>query len=345
MLVKDKDLTAHNTFGIQVKAKWLAEYDSEESLRDILQQVRTEHGNCSEAPLRILHIGLGSNLLFLHDYEGLVLHNTMRDLQVVEEAEDHVKVCVGAGMVWDDFVETAIARGWFGVENLTAIPGEVGAAAVQNIGAYGAEVKDVVKEVYCIDLQSLEPRTFTCDEMQYAYRYSLMKSDAYRGRFAVTRVMFQLHKRFVPRLEYGALASQAKALGEELTAMKLRNVIREMRDTKLPDPKVWGNAGSFFMNPVVDRSVCEALQQQYAHMPYYDIDSCHVKIPAGWLIEQAGWKGRNLGPAGVYERQALVLVNRGGATGADIVRLCETIQKDVQDKFGIAIQPEVNFIV
>ena len=345
MLVKDKDLTAHNTFGIQVKAKWFAEYDSDESLRDILRQVRKEHAHSSATPLRILHIGQGSNLLFLCDYNGLVLHNTMRDQQVVEENEDHVRVCVGAGMVWDDFVEVSLARGWFGVENLTAIPGEVGAAAVQNIGAYGTEVKDVVTRVHCVDLQNLEPRTFTHDEMRYAYRYSLLKSDACRGRFAVTHVEFLLNKRFVPRLEYGALASQAKARGVELTATNLRAVIREMRDAKLPDPKVWGNAGSFFMNPVVDRILCEALLRRYAHMPYYDIDSGHVKIPAGWLIEQAGWKGRDLGPAGVYERQALVLVNRGRATGADIVRLCEAIQKDVQEKFGIAIQPEVNFIV
>lgn len=346
MLETEKDLTPYNTFGLHVKSKWFASYASTDELREVLNVYRKRCENRADDVWKVLHIGQGSNLLFLSDYEGLVLHSLMKDVVVLEETADSVRVSVGAGMVWDDFVKESVIRGWYGVENLTAIPGEVGAAAVQNIGAYGTEVKDVVWKVHCVDMVTLEERIFTCGEMEYAYRYSLLKSKQYWGRYAVTCVEFLLCKNFVPRLEYGALAAQAhaKAGERELTASMLREVIHEMRDAKLPDPKLLGNAGSFFMNPVLGRVEYEELLSRYPDMPHYDVDAIHVKVPAGWLIDKAGWKGKQMGCARVYERQALVLVNLGGATGADIVQLCEAVQKDVKEKFGITIRPEVNFI-
>lgn len=354
MLERDRELKSFNTFGLDVKARWFVEYGSVEELRDSLKTMRQEwkgsqeDSACHNEDQRMLHVGQGSNLLFLKDYDGLVLHCRIRDIRILEETADRVLIYVGAGKVWDDFVAEAISSGWYGVENLTAIPGEVGAAAVQNIGAYGVEVKDFVRRVHVMDLRTLKECTFTCGEMQYAYRYSVLKSEAYWGRYAVTGVELSLAKTFVPRLEYGALASKAKDFadksGRELTAADLRSVIKEMRDSKLPDPKVLGNAGSFFMNPVVERNTYLILSRQHADIPHYEVDETHVKIPAAWLIDKAGWKGKSMGPAGVYERQALVLVNLGGATGQDIVKLCEAIQQDVKHKFGIVIRPEVNFI-
>ena len=351
-------LLEHNTFGIPAQAAYFTEYSTVEQLREEL--VNYYHQESIE-PLtgerpHVLHIGGGSNLLFLKDYEGLVLHSAIMGIEVIEDAVDSVLIRVGAGMVWDDLVAETLRRGWYGLENLSIIPGEVGASAMQNIGAYGAEVKDYIDQVYLFDMYTLEPCTKSREEMQYAYRYSILKSDEWRGRYAVTHVQFRLSKTFVPRLEYGGLRKalagcQGQGKGQDeadlmaqLDAQQLRQVIIDMRQGKLPDPKVLGNAGSFFMNPIVERPVFEALLKEYPEMPHYEVDAEHVKIPAGWLIEKWGWKGRRLGKAGVYERQALVLVNLGGAMGADIVDLCEAVRADVRVKFGIDIHPEVNFI-
>lgn len=348
MIERHKNLKSLNTFGIDVKAKWYAEYTSPDELRDILTIVHAEYSetNPNGNPLRILHIGGGSNLLFLEDYEGLVLHSGIRGIEILDEDESSITIKVGAGMVWDDLVEESLHNGWYGLENLTAIPGEVGAAAVQNIGAYGAEAKDFITSVHLVDLQTLVDMRLTNAELCYGYRYSSLKSKELWGRYAVTFVELKLNKIFSPKLEYGGLKQKVEAeCGvASLEGKRLRNMIKEMRDGKLPDPKVLGNAGSFFMNPVVDREVYDSLARQYEGMPHYEVDAGHVKIPAGWLIDKAGWKGKSLGNAGVYERQALVLVNLGDAKGQDIVNLCETIKHDVKVKFGIDIHPEVNFI-
>ncbi len=340
-------LLAHNTFSIDAKARYFAAYESEEQLCEILRSyyamndeaVRDKNGRP-----RILHIGGGSNLLFLENYQGLVLHSKIKGIEVLEETADEVLVRVGSGMVWDEWVAESLQRGWYGLENLSLIPGEVGAAAVQNIGAYGSEAKDSITRVWLIDLSTMEKCSKRVEEMNYAYRYSLLKSDEWRGRYAVTYVEMRLSKHFEARIAYGGLRKAVEDRGEMLTAEMLREVIIEMRQGKLPDPKVLGNAGSFFMNPIVPRSLFEQLLQDFPEMPHYEVDDDHVKIPAGWLIEQSGWKGRSLGKAGVYERQALVLVNLGGASAGDIVRLCETVRADVMQKFGIDIHPEVNFI-
>lgn len=343
---KDKSLKCLNTFGIEAKASLFAEYSLVDELKSILKETQLEYNSNDKDDLKILHIGGGSNLLFLSDYEGLVLHSGIKTVEVMEETDSHVCVRVGGGLTWDDWVRLSIERGWYGLENLTAIPGEVGASAVQNIGAYGVEAKDFIVRVHLLDLRSLDIVCMENADLHYDYRYSILKSKELWGKYAVTHVDFKLSKTFVPNLEYGALKSAVSSLGDDFTlsATLLRQIIREMRDGKLPDPKVLGNAGSFFMNPVVKRSFFENLLEKYPKMPYYVVDEEHVKIPAGWLIETAGWKGRQLGKAGVYEKQALVLVNLGGATGQDIIRLCNTVKDDVKKMFDIDIHPEVNFI-
>ena len=227
------------------------------------------------------------------------------------------------------------------MENLSLIPGEVGASAVQNIGAYGVEVKDVIALVEAIEWQSGQKRVFGTEECDYAYRQSIFKNQL-KGRYAITHVTYRLQKQPKLKLEYGNIKS---VLGnqENVTIQHVRQAIIDIRNAKLPDPKVQGNAGSFFMNPVVSREKFLSIQKEYPQMPFYDVEG-GVKIPAGWMIDQCGWKGRSLGRAGVHDKQALVLVNLGGATSDEIITLCNTICKDVHDKFGIDIHPEVNMI-
>lgn len=328
-----------NTFGIPCEADCFAEYASEEELRSLLSVHRG---------IRLLHVGGGSNLLFLHPrFNGVVLHNAIRSLQVLEEGADQVLLRVGGGLVWDDFVAACLSRGWYGLENLSLIPGEVGASAVQNVGAYGAEAGEFIEAVECLNLRTLQPRHFTHDECQYGYRHSLFKTDGHRGQWAVLYVHYRLSRHFTPRLDYGGIRLELERRHVDvgsLTASQLRETIISIREHKLPDPRRQGSAGSFFKNPVVPRARYEALAARFPDMPHYDVGTDEVKIPAGWLIEQCGWKGRSLGQAAVHERQALVLVNLGHATGQDILALCQAIQHDVSLRFGIQLQPEVNFI-
>lgn len=328
------NLKSHNTFGLEAVADHFLEYGSEEELLRLIRQ------GCLEG--RLLHIGAGSNLLFMNpEFHGTVLHSSIRGIEVLREDSEHVWVRVGAGEVWDDFVAYCVEQQWYGAENLSLVPGEVGAAAVQNIGAYGVEVKDLITQVETIDLDGAS-RIFEVEECGYAYRDSIFKR-ADMKRYFVTRVHFCLSKKPHFHTEYGAIQQEIEKRGT-LNLNTLRDVIIAIRQSKLPDPKVLGNAGSFFKNPVVSRAKYEELQHVYERMPHYEIDADHVKIPAGWLIEQSGWKGRALGPAAVHDKQALVLVNRGGATGADIVALSDAVRKAVSEKFGIEISPEVNFI-
>ena len=327
-----------NTFGIEAHCRMYAEYDSPEQLRDILAH--------RDPQQPVFHMGAGSNLLFLHDYDGLVLHSAIRTIETTADA-DGVLVRVGSGVVWDDLVLHTLRQGLYGLENLSLIPGEVGASAVQNIGAYGREAKDYITRVECMNLQTGQLRTFTHSECHYSYRHSIFKTPEERGRWAVLYVTYRLSPTFRPHLDYGGIRNELARQGistETLTALQLRETIIGIRRSKLPDPKVQGNAGSFFMNPIVPRRQYEALAALHPDMPHYDVDADRVKIPAGWMIEQCGWKGRALGPAAVHDRQALVLVNRGGATGQDIVTLCEAIRHDVLKQFGIDIHPEVIFI-
>ena len=334
-------LRNRNTFGIEAQADCFVEYYSIEELWDFLQQ-RNKSGDTSP----LFHIGGGSNILFLSDFQGTILHSGIKDITVTADEGDDVYIRVGAGVIWDDWVQYAVDSHWYGLENLSLIPGEVGASAVQNIGAYGSEAKDFILFVDAVDLQSGEIRHFTGEECQYSYRHSIFKSEL-RGQYAVTHVHFKLSHSFRPHLDYGGLRAALAAKGIEeynLTPEQLRSTIIEIRRSKLPDPEVLGNAGSFFMNPIVPRATFERIAQRYPSAPHFDVDADHVKIPAGWMIEQCGWKGKALGRAGVYEKQALVLVNLGGATGKEVSNLCKSIQAEVEAKFGIKILPEVNFI-
>lgn len=322
-----------NTFGIDVTAARFLEYGSEDELRELIA--------AGQVVAPWLHIGGGSNLLFIKDYEGTVLHSRIGGLEVASEDEEHVWVRVGAGVVWDDFVAWCVKRHWYGAENLSLIPGEVGASAVQNIGAYGVEVKDLITSVETINM-AREKRIYGVDECGYSYRKSLFKQPEMKAVF-VTYVNFCLSKREYYTLDYGTIRQELEKY-PVLNLETLRRVIIDIRQSKLPDPKVLGNAGSFFMNPIVPRRQFESLQREYPDMPHYDVDAGRVKIPAAWMIDRCGWKGKALGPAAVHGRQALVLVNSGGATGADIVALSDAVRASVREKFGIDIHPEVCLI-
>ena len=329
-------LKSHNTFGIDACCRRFVEFGSVEELRRVLSGLTSD-----DMPLLI--IGGGSNLLLTGDYNGTVLHSAIKG-HTVETCEDGVLLRCGSGETWDDIVDLCVRNSWYGAENLSLIPGEVGASAVQNIGAYGAEAKDIIYKVEAVEISTGKTVEFTNEECNYAYRQSRFKND-WRGRYIITYVTYRLSSTFVPHLDYGNIKAELEAEGiNNPNALQLRNVIIKIRNAKLPDPKVEGNAGSFFMNPVVSRAKYEALATEYAGMPHYIIDENHVKIPAGWMIDQCGWKGRTLGLAGVHDRQALVLVNKGGATGNDVLNLCETIKNDVKVKFGIDINPEVNIL-
>ena len=334
---KNYSLLIHNTFGMDVKAERYVEYDSEKDLRMLIPTLKG----------KVLHIGGGSNLLFTGNFDGTVLHSAISGIEIVEEVEgeNELLVRVGAGVVWDDFVAWAVEHDYGGVENLSIIPGEVGASAVQNIGAYGVEAKDVIVMVETIDLFNGTTRIFANDECNYAYRQSIFKKEL-KGKYAITYVTYRLQKTPVLKLEYGnllAVLGDALNDGELPTIKQVRQAIIDIRNAKLPDPKVQGNAGSFFMNPVVSREKFLSIQKDYPQMPFYEVEG-GVKIPAGWMIDQCGWKGKALGRAAVHDKQALVLVNLGGATSDEIITLCNTVCKDVKEKFGVDIRPEVNFI-
>lgn len=328
---KNYSLLRHNTFGIDAKCKRFIEYSSVEEAQQVAEMI-------TDADQPLLILGGGSNLLLTGDYNGTVLHSGIRFLEQTDEC--HVRC--GSGFIWDDVVDYCVANNLYGAENLSIIPGEVGASAVQNIGAYGAEAKDLIECVEAVEIETGQICRFTNTECAYSYRQSKFKH-AWKNRFLITAVTYKLSKTYNPKLDYGNIRVALAAKGiDNPTAMQLRETIIDIRNAKLPDPKVLGNAGSFFMNPVVSTHKYNQLAQQYAGMPHYTIDSEYEKIPAGWLIEQCGWKGKALGKAAVHNKQALVLVNCGGATGSEVVQLYKTIQYDVKQKFDIEIKPEVN---
>ena len=332
MTVRDNcSLADRNTFGMDVRADSLIDWASTDELKNALLDISKP----------VLMIGGGSNLLFMGDFKGTVLHSTISSIEIIASTDKDVHVKVGAGVVWDDFVAWCSINGFWGVENLSAIPGEVGASAVQNIGAYGVEAKDVIDTVQTICLADGSERDFSNSECRYAYRQSIFKNEL-KGQYAVAYVIFSLSKVPQPKLGYGALEQEVKSLGGP-TLTNIRQAVISLRESKLPDPKVLGNAGSFFMNPVISEQEFNIIRSNYPDVPSYPA-SGGVKVPAGWLIEKSGWKGRSLGPAAVYDRQALVLVNKGGATGADVKRLADTIIEDVKQKFGITLSTEVNYI-
>ena len=330
--IKDYSLKGHNTFGIEAKCKRFLEYESVDEARAVAKILR-------ESATPYIIIGGGSNLLLTKDFEGIVVRSDVLGFYL-----DGDRLICGSGEVFDEMVDVSLKAGLYGLENLSLIPGDVGASAVQNIGAYGVEAKDFIETIGAVEIATGKVVTIAAEDCHYAYRQSRFKQD-WKNRYLITHVTYRLSTAFKPHLDYGNIRVELERKGlSEPTAQQLRKTIIEIRNAKLPDPKVTGNAGSFFMNPIVSRETYEQLAQQYEGMPHYDVDDDHVKIPAGWMIDQCGWKGKSLGRAGVHDKQALVLVNLGGATGAEIVTLCQTIQADVKAKFGIEFHPEVNII-
>lgn len=335
--LKHYSLLPHNTFGIQANCDRFIDMETDDDvmkLKDMLDD--------KDMPLLI--IGRGSNLLLTDDYHATVLHCSIKGKTIVKEDGNSVLLRCGAGEEWDSIVDYCVAHDWQGIENLSLIPGEVGASAVQNIGAYGTEVKEIIHSVEAVEISTGKKHTFSNEQCEYSYRQSKFKNE-WKDRFIITHVTYRLEKStdYIPKVDYGNIKSELERKGISLPTMKdIRDVVISIRKDKLPDPEVEGNAGSFFMNPIVEKATFMNLLEQYPDMPHYNVDSEREKIPAGWMIDQCGWKGKTLGKAGVHDRQALVLVNRGGATGKDILHLCNTIRNDVKQKFGIDIHPEVN---
>ena len=351
-ITEQASLLPYNTFGMDVRAARLVEYDTVEDLRRVLPEFRTGAW---------WHVGRGSNLLFTGDYAGWVLHSGIRGIEVMPEGAEaepcdaetkpqgaekpcegessSVVVRVGAGEVWDEVVAWAVGRGLWGAENLSLIPGEMGAAAVQNIGAYGVELSDLVVGVEALEVATGAVRLLGRSECRYGYRASRFKEE--RGRYVVTHVRLRLERRPRPRLDYQGLR---EALPAQPTLAEVREAVCRIRRAKLPDPRELGNAGSFFKNPVLAAAQFEALRREWPEVPHYAAPDGGVKVPAGWLIEQCGWRGRSLGRAGVYERQCLVLVNRGGASPSEVVALQQAVVRSVRERFGIELEAEVNII-
>ena len=356
--IKDYSLLAHNTFGIDARCARFLEYSTEGEARKVAEILRdaslhpspisqhpspiTQHPSPSTlhpSPSSFIIIGCGSNLLLTRDFDGIVVHSAVKGIR-----RDGNRLVCGSGEVFDDVVAESLTMGLYGAENLSLIPGDVGASAVQNIGAYGAEAKDLIRRIRAVEIATGQVRVIENAECEYGYRQSRFKKD-WKNKFLIVSVEYEFSEVFLPRLDYGNIRGELQRRGiSEPKPQQLRQVIIDIRRAKLPDPKVQGNAGSFFMNPVVGRAKYEELVAQYPQMPHYTIDAEHEKIPAGWMIEQCGWKGRARGGAGVHDKQALVLVNLGGATGQEIVDLCNAVRADVNAKFGIDIHPEVNII-
>ena len=332
------NLQPYNSFGFNATAKHFVEISDTNELQRLIKMPefkREQH----------LILSGGNNILLTQDFfDGLVIYMNNKGVKTISDDGEKVIVRAQAGEDWPEFVKLMVSKGYYGVENLAHIPGKVGAAPVQNIGAYGMELKDSFLKCEAIHLETGKKRVFDNKECCFGYRQSIFKG-MLRGQYVITSVEFQLHKQADLKLEYGNIKAYLAEHGmEQPTLLQLHDAICAIRDAKLPDVKKIGNAGSFFKNPVVKLEQFEALKQQYPNMPHYDEPDGRVKIPAGWLIEQAGWKGWHDEHVGVYEKQALVLVHLGGGTGRDIVELSQKIQQSVEEKFEIKISPEVNFV-
>ena len=324
-----------NTFGIPAHARVYAEYTSLEELRALLQTYQGEH---------LLHIGAGSNLLFTKDFDGVVLHSRICFARALEEDAEGVNIEAGAGIVMDDLIAQVADMGLYGLENLSHIPGEVGASAVQNVGAYGVEAKDVIREVHAVAVESGEECVFSNADCRFGYRDSIFKNE-WKGQYIITSVVFHLSKQPQPHLDYGNLR-QALA-GKEPTPMNIREAVIAIRKQKLPEPEDLGSAGSFFKNPIISpehfQTILQQEQKTAAEIPHFETAD-GIKIPAAWLIEQCGWKGKRQGGAQVYEKQPLVIVNTGNATAQDIITLAADITESIAQRFQITLHPEVNYI-
>ncbi|MBS1765728.1 MAG: UDP-N-acetylmuramate dehydrogenase [Bacteroidetes bacterium] len=330
-------LKDYNTFGIDVKAMHLAEAESEESLRNLLLQIKS-----TQTPLMIL--GGGSNVLLMDDYSGWVILNKLKGIRIVSETDDTVLVKAGSGEVWHHLVLWSVERNLGGIENLSLIPGSVGAAPIQNIGAYGVELKNSFHSLEAMEIASGNIHTFTNEACKFGYRNSVFKNE-HKGKYVITSVVLELKKNPLFNTTYGAIQSELQKQGNNKLSVKaISDAVIAIRRSKLPDPAQIGNAGSFFKNPEISKEAFETVFKNHPEMVHYPGADGKIKIAAGWMIEQCGWKGYRKGDAGCHVNQALVLVNYGNATGRDIYNLAMEIKSSVKNKFGVEIEPEVNLI-
>lgn len=334
---ENKSLKHYNTFGLEVSAKYFVETDSVEEIIIALNFAK-------ENNLQIMLINGGSNMLLTHDFDGLVLKLNLKGIQIVSENEDFAEVKVMSGENWHEFVQWTLQQDFGGLENLSLIPGNAGTAPIQNIGAYGVEVKDSIKELSALEISTGKLRKFTNAECKFGYRDSVFKNE-YKNQFIIIDVTFNLTKtNHQLHTEYGAIQSELEKLNiQKPTIQDVSKAVINIRQSKLPDPKDIGNSGSFFKNPVISKSEFEKIREKYPEISAYRSGD-EVKVAAGWLIEKAGWKGKRFGDAGVHEKQALVLVNYGNATGQEIYDLSQRIVDDIYEKFGINLEREVNIL-
>ncbi|MFK7756826.1 MAG: UDP-N-acetylmuramate dehydrogenase [Flavobacteriales bacterium] len=334
-LLEHTSLKNLNTFGIDVAAERLLQVSSEDELVKALESID---------PKELLILGGGSNVLFMNDISGSVLLNKISGITIVDESAEHVWLKAGAGVGWHELVLHCNAKNYAGIENLSLIPGSVGAAPMQNIGAYGVEIKDVFYELSATELATGKLKVFSNSECQFGYRESVFKREL-KGQYLITSVTFKLNKTPEFHTSYGAITAELERMNvKELSIKAISDAVIRIRQSKLPDPAVVGNAGSFFKNPVVPLALAEALKNEHPTLAAYPVDEHSAKLAAGWLIDQAGWKGKTFGNYGVHPKQALVLVNYGGATGQNIYDLSTEILLDVKQKYGVDLEREVNII-
>ena len=333
MRVKENySLKDHNSFGIDVAA---AHFVRAESIKDLQAAIALQI-----RPTLIL--GSGSNMLFSKRYEGLIIHNAIPNIEIIEEESDHSVIEVGGGVVWHELVMWCVSRDFGGLENLSLIPGTVGAAPIQNIGAYGVEFDQIFEGLDAIEIATNQSKTFAKQDCRFGYRTSIFKNDL-KGQYVITKVRMKVTKdQHTYNTSYGAIEAKLKEGNKALTIETISEAVIQIRQSKLPDPSQVGNAGSFFKNPIVSNDKFDILQQNYPDVPSYPMGSDEVKIPAAWLIEKCGWKGYRRGDAGIYQNHALVLVNHGHATGAELFELAMGVQSSVQEIFDITLEPEVN---
>lgn len=336
-LQQNISLQSFNTFHISETAQWFARFDSTEILQQLLQNPTIQH-------LPKLVLGGGSNILFTQPFTGVVLKNEIKGIEKIKEDNDYVYLQVGAGEHWHQFVQYCVQHNWGGVENLSLIPGCVGAAPIQNIGAYGVEVKDVIESVEAYDVVENKFIYLLNKECSFGYRDSVFKHN-YKHTHIITSVIFRLRKYPIFNIQYGAIQNALEQMQvKQLSIQAISKAVIHIRQSKLPDPAVLGNAGSFFKNPTINIIQFESLQQEHPTIVGYPTSNNHIKIAAGWLIEQCGWKGYRKGNVGCYEHQALVVVNYGNASGQEVYDFSENIIQSVQKKFGILLEREVNTI-
>jgi UDP-N-acetylmuramate dehydrogenase len=330
-------LMPFNTFGIDVTARYFTTFTSEAELQEILESPLV-----SDHPPLVL--GGGSNILLTKDLPNLVLKNEISGIAVVQEDDEYIYLEAGAGVNWHQLVLYCVRNNFAGMENLSLIPGNVGASPMQNIGAYGVEIKDIFHSLEAFHMADKTGVTFSLEDCAFGYRESVFKRK-YKGQYVITSVTYRLRKQPSFETGYGAVQQELERMGlKELSIQAISEAVINIRKSKLPDPKEVGNAGSFFKNPQVEMSQFNQLREVYPAVPFFPFDQNHVKVPAGWLIEQCGWKGARRGDAGCYPKQALVLVNYGNASGTEIYQLSEDILLSVRKKFGISLEREVNIL-